>query len=68
MVGSLEIGFGLGEFLGIVGEVSRVLGTGPLVSILGTLEFGSQSTGDWVSGGVVLTVLSGTGCMRVNTA
>lgn len=39
------LGFDLGEFLSIFGEVMRVVATGPLVFILGTLEFDSQLTG-----------------------
>ena len=66
--GSLEIGFGLGEFLSIFGEVIRVMGTGPPVSVLSTLEFGSQAADGCVSGGVVLAMLSGARCVWVNTA
>jgi hypothetical protein len=65
---SLEIGFGLGEFLGALGELGRVMGTGPLVGVLGTLEFDSQATDGCVSGGVVLTMPSGARCVWVNTA
>ena len=50
------LGFDLGEFLSIFGEVMRVVATGPLVFILGTLEFDSQLTGGWMDGSVVVTV------------